>query len=98
MLEQCRLFWQELKVDEVEVMVLRQPLTSRPSQQEIFISMSVDKVPPVTLQQVAITVGELLAPVTVMKAQAEELQTLEPAHYWQTASELPVVAVEPVVG
>jgi hypothetical protein len=42
--------------------------------------MWVDRVPPVTLQQVAITVAELLAPVTVMKDQVEELQTLEPAH------------------
>jgi hypothetical protein len=74
------LFWQELKVDEVAVMVLKQPLTSRPYQQEIYISMSVDRDPPVTLQQVAITVAELLAPVTVMKDQVEELQTLEPAH------------------
>jgi hypothetical protein len=74
------LFWQELKVDEVAVMVLKQPLTSRPYLQEIYISMSVDRDPPVTLQQVAITVAELLAPVTVMKDQVEELQTLEPAH------------------
>jgi hypothetical protein len=81
MLERCRLFWPELKVDEVAVMVPKQPLTSRPFLPEICTSMSVDRDLPATLLLADITVEERQALVTVMKDQVEEQQTLEPAHY-----------------